>query len=1057
MKLEKVLTAIAGLGGTDKTYKPHRHLALMSVLRLVRDGHIQSCEVHFDSQFQKVFKEFLDEHGTPSDRNRPHAPFFHLKVLSFWQLVPNEGHEEELEGASTVGSAGQLRHLVKHAELDYSVLDLMKEDSTAGVIQKELAQLVKRGNLARRDPGAVVSDGPAQNSLFQHEADALRAIDQRIRGASLGTMLGNLDVHDSQSNRYFETDAVVIAPFGIYVVELKHWSGRIEVRPNSWLQNRSFFKRDPHRSNGFKARLLKGLYERRFPSFPSLFFESVVVLTNPDAVIHGVSVASTSGHNPTLAGIDKFVQYLKKQKKTGQASLSATHCEEFLAYLRTLQTEGRPRDFEFPGYEIISRLYQHTDRAEVVARRKDVRYRRLTRLRIFFPPSPGSEHNALVCQERATATLNAVAQVGEHPNILNVWAVPNENNYVVEGSEWSDTGTLRDVMQDRGPLRLEDALRIARGILTGLGVLHSKPVVHRSLSPENVLMVGGVPKLMNFDLSYQLEDDRTTVIPDVSKLRRSPYMAPEVYASGTTPEASADLFSVGVIMYEMLTETRPFSCSTDLSQMGGALRPNHVKELEAAGVPLYVRDSLCALVRSEPGDRPGQAVDVLALLDPAEVAAPSLELDPELPPDSDHDIYTISEFLGTGAEAQLYRANDRRGRSYAIKLFNTDVPQQRVLDEYERAGAVQHPSIVRVNNHGRWKELRRFIAFDWVSPRSLREDIVQGIRPDLRSFRDVALQLLSAIKALHGASTESGPHPLVHNDIKPENILLTDGDRPVLVDFGSAIQLEDSGHPTIQPYEGTYGYVAPDLQLGEDRQYCEDGDLYALGVALSEWLLGRRTLAGDAVVIAQTLGGGESLGEWLGKATAPKAEDRFSSVAEMSEALLSALAEPRPQEAQALPQTPPEEEFPPLSHTLERLEPSAQRDPQTRPNPFVAYLNSLHCCTAACDNALAESQARNRFFGYIHVPHPITHVAQEILSGRAHQHVILTGHAGDGKSTIAVELLKQLLELPSDQPLDADIPRRADVTADGLHPVSIVKDFSEWSKDAKQVLIQEIL
>ena len=63
-------------------------------------------------------------------------------------------------------------------------------------------------------------------SLFAHEAAALKSIGEHVKNHKLGVTLSNLEVHDQQSNRYFEVDLVIIARFGVYLVELKHWSGR---------------------------------------------------------------------------------------------------------------------------------------------------------------------------------------------------------------------------------------------------------------------------------------------------------------------------------------------------------------------------------------------------------------------------------------------------------------------------------------------------------------------------------------------------------------------------------------------------------------------------------------------------------------------------------------------------------------------------------------------------------------------------------------------------------------------------------------------------------------
>ena len=883
-------------------------------------------------------------------------------------------------------------------------------------------------------------EGNNQHSLFQHEADAITILERRISAHKLGFILNNLEVHDPQSNRYFETDVVIICEFGIYVVELKHWSGRIEIRPDTWLQNNSFFKRDPHISNGFKAKLLRGIWERKSPSIAPPYFESVIILTNPDAEVDGASIPKTTTHNPTFDTIGSFIRYLKYQQNEKRSVLTESQCSAFKKYLYTLQTVGHPRDFIFPGYEIVERLYQHTDRAEVVARRTDVRYHRLSRLRVFFPPTDTNAELRQRFHERATATLNAVSKTDDHPNILKVWPVPSENNYIVEGSDWSETGTLRDLLKQEGKLSWDRVEEILIGILQGLKAVHSEYIVHRSLSPDNILMMDYTPKLMNFDLSFQLEEERITVIPDVSQLQRNPYTAPEIYKGEVVPEATADLFSVGVILYEMLTGERPFSCSTDLERLGGQLKDSHKQKMNQNAVPEFLKKIILTLVCLDPDARLGSVDGVIERLsstseqvDVAEEANTALEAGAQ------SGFYQIDELFRHGAESQIYRGRGAGGRCVAIKLFNSDVPLSRVIDEQHYATAVHHPSIVRVDSYNHWDDRRFYISFYWMSQRNMRDEINEGKCPDLDRFQLIALQLLDAVETLHGYQEENQPNPILHNDIKPENILIDQGDQPVLIDFGAA------SHPQVGIYEGTEGYVAPDLCLGQDRKYCEDGDLYALGVTLREWLCGRQLIE-DNVPIA--------ILEWLKRATAQESRKRFLSVAEMRDALTKALKCKMTDISQELVEESAEEREKhtqtPTSTIIEQV--SGTIDP----NPFVSYLNSLHSRSVGNENALAESQSRNTHFGLIHVDHPVAKTIQELLTGDQRQHVILTGHAGDGKSTIAIDLYKQFKGLPPGNPLPADIDRREDIVVHN-NQVTIIKDFSEWSQAERLTLVGEML
>lgn len=1048
MTLSEFLEQLPLLSGVGNSFKPHKYLALLAVIRLINSGSITSHDVFFNDEFRVAFTDLLKTFGGDIDRDRPHNPFFHLRSHSFWKLVAKPGQETALSAAPSVGSPNHLISLISHAELDDDVFNLLRAPITSHAIEQRLLELVKTGMASRSERSSDVEGELFNESLFAHEMAAQDAIRKHVRLHGLGTVLTNLQLHDVQSNRYFEVDLVVIASFGIYVVELKHWSGKISVQPNSWVQNNSFFKQDPHKANNFKAKLLKGLCERKFPHFNQTYFESVVVLTNPDVTVEGASAPNTSTHNPTFDSLDRFLLYLKQQRQASQAQWTDTQCKSFGDYVLSLQTTHAPRDFVFPGYEIVERLYQHSDRAEVIARRTDLRHRRLSRLRIFYPSTDRSGEERRRARERATATLNAVAKVGEHPNILKVWSIPSDNDFIIEGSDWSETGTLRDVLDRESQLGSDRAQAIALGICRGLFAIHNELVVHRALSPENILMVDGVPKLMNFDLSYQLEDDRLTVIPDATQLKRSPYIAPEIYAPRDIPDGRADLFSVGVILYEMIIGSRPFGCSLDMEQTGGKLSAEKREHLAKHNVQKHLLGLILDLIQQDPKDRPADVLVALRRLEEADEAVVTIrETNPQLSPGDQCGLYAIEELIARGAESQLYRAVGVSGQQIALKLFDHDVPQQRVVNEHRSSGAVLHPTIVRVDSYSQWTDGRYFIAFEWVAKRTLRDDIVEGVRPDLQRFTSAVRQLLGALGALHrNTDREDRPDPILHNDIKPDNILLADHDRPILVDFGA------SSRPHIGMYQGTEGYVAPDLRSGEDRKYSEDGDLFAIAVTLHEWLFG--TPPNVQVSLRPEIP--PAVVDWLHKGSAPEAADRFNSVQQMWDDFTEALKIQEPVANELIEEIVTSDEEIIASVAIESPIAAPRSEAILDPNPFVSYLNSLHNTSADTDNALAESQARNPLFGLIQISHPLAVSVEQLLTGTDRQHVIITGHAGDGKSTIALEVIKRLRNIAIENPLNTQLLRRENIQVRDLR-ISVVKDFSEWSAEERAQLLVEML
>ena len=135
----------------------------------------------------------------------------------------------------------------------------------------------------------------------------------------------------------------------------------------------------------------------------------------------------------------------------------------------------------------------------------------------------------------------------------------------------------------------------------------------------------------------------------------------------------------------------------------------------------------------------------------------------------------------------------------------------------------------------------------------------------------------------------------------------------------------------------------------------------------------------------------------------------------------------------------------------ERMNPSGN----CKENPFVAYLNSLQGTDANNKGSLAESQARNPLFKELRVHHPLADTILDELTSDHGGHVILTGHAGDGKSTLALEVIRALRELPPDDPLRDGLKKREDIPFNG-RTVVVVKDLSECTAEERSALVEDM-
>ena len=120
-------------------------------------------------------------------------------------------------------------------------------------------------------------------------------------------------------------------------------------------------------------------------------------------------------------------------------------------------------------------------------------------------------------------------------------------------------------------------------------------------------------------------------------------------------------------------------------------------------------------------------------------------------------------------------------------------------------------------------------------------------------------------------------------------------------------------------------------------------------------------------------------------------------------------------------------------------------------NQFTNYLNSLHNINASGANALAESQATNPFFGEIYQPFPIAKKIVDLLQKNAELVIILTGHAGDGKSTVALDVFKTIQGISVNTPLTESFKEKENIGKN----INIVKDMSELSAEQRSQWLEQ--
>src|ERR1043166_1103239 len=165
--------------------------------------------------------------------------------------------------------------------------------------------------------------------------------------------------------------------------------------------------------------------------------------------------------------------------------------------------------------------------------------------------------------------------------------------------------------------------------------------------------------------------------------------------------------------------------------------------------------------------------------------------------------------------------------------------QQRFVREAQAAGILNHPSIVTVHDIGLDEPTGvSFIAMEYVEGQNLKEVLAQGRPLPFEQIGDIIAQVADALDFAHAKG-------IVHRDVKPANIILVDGNRAKITDFGIAKITSGGNLTTTGQFLGTPNYMAPEQIKGAPV----DGppDIFSLGICLYECLTRRKPFGGDSL------------------------------------------------------------------------------------------------------------------------------------------------------------------------------------------------------------------
>lgn len=645
--------------------------------------------------------------------------------------------------------------------------------------------------------------------------------------------------------KFWEYDAIVITPHAIFHLENKDWGGNLEGDDMAWFRNGQEIA-NPFKTAELKSKILRSKIKNVHPDWETMPIITVITLSNPRQSKFGLDPYCDTYKQTFVLSNDELKKFLTNPDSVGRKERAIALLQKDVAnYLSGESVERQKAERKYLlEYKILETLQETDSFTEFLCEPRFIATSKYIIREYPLDKDNMTDEQLRQLQMKVQNASMAQEKMEDSPFIVKTTCRMNDDqtNYY-EISRYQEESTLRSKLRLK-TFKQTDKINIILDVARALKIASDHNIFHRNVCPENINVYdGGKAALANFGVSWFLEhqDLHFTVSFDASQT--SPYTAPELLDKDVY--SGSDLYSLGVIFYELMVGKLPFdNVLTFKMSMGGELPNDMLPSHQNKDLPTWmddvVRHTITTDIDNKRWNDAGKMIDFITNVVANEQSSTSGTSPISIRTADDHislkDLkpgmkvtpsMTLHEELGKGGFGRVFKVwHDMQKKYYAIKIFDRDASIDNALNEFDALKELNHDNIVKFVFNDRTNQDMFYTLMELLDGENLQPYVDGDLRLPVDEVFKMATQILDALIYM-----QDKVPPVFHRDIKPSNIMWSNRKVYKLIDFNISTTTDDKA------FAGTFPYMAPDLvKSSKEIDWDCSADTFALGITIYQLL-----------------------------------------------------------------------------------------------------------------------------------------------------------------------------------------------------------------------------